>query len=162
MSRLTREFEYGTVHKSYLNPDGTLIIKRTSLFELLLLLNPFTLALFRTPPQTGEQPLQSSNNRRLQEILTQAEFVAEQSLLPYTVKSGDKEMLREEGVQFFGRSSSNPHLQFVKLPDGWKKVRTSSSEWTHLIDDDGKKRATIYYRRLPNKEQEAYMNIVDI
>jgi hypothetical protein len=34
----------------------------------------------------------------------------------------------------------------VALPTGWKKQRTSHSMWSNLVDDKGRKRASIFYK----------------
>lgn len=34
----------------------------------------------------------------------------------------------------------------VKLPKGWRKEATDHSMWSHLLDDKGRKRASIFYK----------------
>lgn len=34
----------------------------------------------------------------------------------------------------------------VTLPDGWKKVATDHSMWSHLVDNRGRQRASIFYK----------------
>ncbi len=45
----------------------------------------------------------------------------------------------------------------VQLPDGWKKVPTSHSMWTDLVDNNGMRRGTIFYKA-SFYDREAFIN----
>lgn len=54
--------------------------------------------------------------------------------------------LERYGVQFLEVIEDDPIFQEVILPQGWKKVPTDHSMWSDLIDDKGRKRASIFYK----------------
>jgi hypothetical protein len=47
----------------------------------------------------------------------------------------------------------------VVLPPGWKKVPTDHSLWTDLVDDKGRKRASIFYKAA-FYDREAFMSFI--
>lgn len=50
------------------------------------------------------------------------------------------------GFKFHGPVEGDGLFQYVTLPDGWKKVETDHAMWSHLVDDKGRKRASIFYK----------------
>lgn len=46
----------------------------------------------------------------------------------------------------------------VEMPAGWKKVPTEHSMWSHLLDDQGRKRASIFYKAA-FYDRSAHMNL---
>lgn len=57
-----------------------------------------------------------------------------------------KTVLEAAGVKFLGPVEGDDLFQYVELPKGWKKERTSHPMWSKLIDDKGRERATIFYK----------------
>lgn len=57
-----------------------------------------------------------------------------------------KVILEAAGVKFLGVVEGDDMFQRVELPDGWKKVATSHSMHSNLVDDKGRKRAGIFYK----------------
>lgn len=47
---------------------------------------------------------------------------------------------------------------YVEFPLGWKKVPTEHSMWTDLVDAEGKKRASIFYKAA-FYDRDAFVNI---
>lgn len=84
-----------------------------------------------------------------QEARGQADFV-ESTTLPTEYNTYDKYdpegILKSFGVVFLGPVEGDPMFQYVNLPKGWKKKPTSHSMWSELVDDKGRKRASIFYK----------------
>ena len=81
-----------------------------------------------------------------QEARGQQEFAAN-STLPRSGNSWNsscREQLEEMGI-VFGEDVDDLFVE-VKLPEGWKKVPTDHSMWTDLVDEKGRKRASIFYK----------------
>lgn len=78
-----------------------------------------------------------------QEARGQRDFIASESL-PKDFNVGTREQLESMGV-VFGDSIDDLFIE-VQLPDGWKKVPTNHSMWSDLVDDEGRKRAAIFYK----------------
>lgn len=57
-----------------------------------------------------------------------------------------KAILKKAGVKFGKVVEDDPLFQYVELPEGWKKVSTDHSMWSELVDDKGRKRASIFYK----------------
>jgi hypothetical protein len=59
-------------------------------------------------------------------------------------KECPKEQLEKLGFVFIG--NHDDIFYKVEMPVGWKKVPTDHSMWSDLIDDKGRKRASIFYK----------------
>lgn len=79
-----------------------------------------------------------------QESNGQKSFVSS-TTLP-TNLNGGKEALEADGVKFLGDVEGDSIFQYVELPEGWKKVATDHSMWSDLVDDKGRKRASIFFK----------------
>lgn len=66
--------------------------------------------------------------------------------LPTEMEQEDKEALEAAGCKFLGPVDGDALFQYVQLPVGWKKVPTEHSMWSHLIDEKGAVRASIFYK----------------
>ncbi len=75
-----------------------------------------------------------------QEARGQQQFV-NTSTLPIEVRNGTYEA---HGITV-GEPVDDLFVS-VTLPDGWKKVPTSHSMWSDLIDEQGRVRASIFYK----------------
>lgn len=65
--------------------------------------------------------------------------------LPTEMKSSDREVLENAGVMFGTKVEGDDLFQYVDLPTGWSKEPTSHSMWSYLVDDKGRRRASIFY-----------------
>lgn len=54
-------------------------------------------------------------------------------------------ILEAAGVKF-DKHDGKSMFRGATLPQGWKKVRTGHSMWSHLVDDKGRVRAEIFYK----------------
>lgn len=78
-----------------------------------------------------------------QEAQGQSDFVANDTL---PIKCNHCKRTELEGMGIvFGESADNLFVN-VQLPDGWRKERTDHSMWSDLLDDKGRKRASIFYK----------------
>lgn len=78
-----------------------------------------------------------------QESAGQQSFVSNDTL-PTDLRG--KEILEAAGVKFLGVVEDDDMFQYVELPDGWKKVPTDHSMWSNLVDEQGRVRASIFYK----------------
>jgi len=67
-------------------------------------------------------------------------------VLPTECSEDDRKALEAAGVVFGSKVAGDDIFTHVTLPAGWKKQRTDHSMYTDLIDSDGKKRASIFYK----------------
>jgi len=75
----------------------------------------------------------------------QKSFVNSETL-PIDMQDDARTVLEAAGVKFLGVVEDDPMFQYVELPNGWKKVATGHSMWSDLVDDKGRKRASIFYK----------------
>lgn len=79
-----------------------------------------------------------------QEAAGQATFVAQESL-PKRIMDITREQLEALGFQF-GEDLDDLFVT-ARLPKGWKKeAAPDHSMWSYLIDENGKRRASIFYK----------------
>jgi hypothetical protein len=81
----------------------------------------------------------------LQEARGQRELVRRASL-PTEVYGGGQELLEAAGVVFGEPYADDPIFRPVTLPEGWRLKPTEHPMWTHLLDDKGHPRASIFYK----------------
>jgi len=80
-----------------------------------------------------------------QETQGQKSFVNSETL-PVQISAEDRRILEDAGVKFGEKVEGDNLFQYVELPEGWKKVPTDHSMWSNLVDDKGRKRASIFYK----------------
>lgn len=78
-----------------------------------------------------------------QEAAGQQSFV-KSTTLPAEIRG--KEILEAAGVKFLGPVEGDDLFQYVELPEGWKKEPTDHSMWSKLVDEQGRERASIFYK----------------
>jgi hypothetical protein len=102
-----------------------------------------------TTKQAHDDPLMTllstmgSGGIERQEARGQQELVKSESL---PAKCRDREALEAVGVKFGQPYPDDPLFCDVVLPAGWKKQATDHSMWSHLLDEKGRKRASIFYK----------------
>lgn len=67
-------------------------------------------------------------------------------VLPTKGLQNIKEVLEAFGAVFGDGVEGDPLFRHVTLPAGWKKVATDHSMWSNLVDEKGRKRASIFYK----------------
>lgn len=89
-----------------------------------------------------------------QEARGQRELVAS-TTLPIKFNVGTREELENFGVVY-----GEPDGLFapVQLPEGWRTEATDHSMWSNLLDDKGRKRASIFYKAA-FYDREAFVNV---
>jgi hypothetical protein len=65
-------------------------------------------------------------------------------VLPKNCNSCNRKQLEKMGIVF--REDADDLFVYATLPNGWKKQSTDHSMWSDLIDDKGRKRASIFYK----------------
>jgi len=84
-----------------------------------------------------------------QEAQGQSSFVGSDTLptdMGFNKDYNTKAILEAAGVKFLGVVEGDDMFQYVELPEGWKKVATSHSMHSKLVDDKGRERASIFYK----------------
>ena len=99
----------------------------------------------------------SSHAIESQEAQGQTELV-NSDVLPTKISEDGKERLEAAGVVFGKICDGDELFQDVTLPEGWEKQPTEHSMWSELIDDKGKKRASIFYKAA-FYDRKAFMQI---
>ena len=89
--------------------------------------------------------------------------LVESDTLPTDMTCSDgydpKRVLESVGMKFLGPVEDDELFQYVEPPKGWKKVKTDHPLWSKLIDDRGRKRASIFYKAA-FYDRSAYMIIL--
>lgn len=84
-----------------------------------------------------------------QEARGQQELV-NSSQLPVKVNSRLERSIKEQyalmGIKVIDYSKGDTMFYDAELPQGWKKVATDHDMWSKLLDDRGRKRASIFYK----------------
>ena len=87
-----------------------------------------------------------SNAIELQEKQGQGSFVKSETLPDDLGGPKNKKALEACGVKFLGPVDGDDMFQRVELPAGWKKVPADHSMWSYLVDEKGRRRASIFYK----------------
>ena len=84
-----------------------------------------------------------------QEAQGQKEIV-KSSQLPTKVNSPRGVNIEEQyalmGIKVIGKTQGDELFLDVELPNGWKKEATDHSMWNKLVDDNGRERASFFYK----------------
>jgi len=92
-----------------------------------------------------------------QEARGQRDFVANETL-PVKINGGSREQFEAMGIVFLDRGHGDDLFVPVHLPQGWKKVPTDHSMWSDLVDDKGRKRASVFYKAA-FYDRDAFMGV---
>ena len=79
-----------------------------------------------------------------QEARGQQDFITTETLPKECNSRTTREQLEQMGI-VFGEDADDLFVN-VRLPAGWKKVPTSHSMWSKLVDEQGRERAAIFYK----------------
>lgn len=80
-----------------------------------------------------------------QEARGQRELV-NADVLPTKGTWDNKPIWEAMGIKLGDRVASDDMFTHVELPAGWSKRATDHSMWSELVDDKGRKRASIFYK----------------
>jgi hypothetical protein len=78
-----------------------------------------------------------------QEAAGQKDFV-NNSTLPIECHNCTRDQLEQMGIMY-GKSVDDLFVNVV-LPEGWQKEATDHSMWSYLLDDKGRRRASIFFK----------------
>lgn len=93
-----------------------------------------------------------------QEARGQSSFV-NSTTLPSNVRGENaRETLESYGVKFLEVVDGDPMFQHVELPEGWSKQASDHAMWSYLVDDKGRKRASIFYKAA-FYDRDAFLNL---
>lgn len=81
--------------------------------------------------------------------------------LPVDIDPISRAKLESAGVVFGAVSKGDPMFRTATLPAGWRKAATSHSMWSDLLDENGDKRAAIFYKAA-FYDRSAHMYSVDV
>jgi hypothetical protein len=72
--------------------------------------------------------------------------LVESDTLPRAVLGEDRALYEKLGFTFAGPVPGDDLFVFATLPPGWKKERSGHAMWSHIVDEQGKKRVAIFYK----------------
>lgn len=75
-------------------------------------------------------------------------LVQSQARLPKMMDDEDRKALKKAGVKF-GKVQDDGLFVQAKLPPGWRVLPTDHALWSDLVDDRGRKRASVFYKAAP-------------
>lgn len=78
------------------------------------------------------------------------------AVLPRQINHGSLQQFEQMGI-VFGEIVDDLFIR-ATLPDGWKKVPTDHDMWSHLVDDQGRERASIFYKAA-FYDRDAFMSL---
>ena len=79
-----------------------------------------------------------------QEKQGQRDLVYGRNRLPKNMQRCTKSQFEQMGIQFVGEHDDL--FYDVVLPDGWKINETQHSMWSKLVDEQGRERASVFYK----------------
>jgi hypothetical protein len=79
--------------------------------------------------------------------------------LPTKIDAASKTALEVAGVKFGEPTPGDPLFRSATLPKGWQVKPTDHSMWSDLLDETGKKRASIFYKAA-FYDRDAFMRVV--
>lgn len=85
----------------------------------------------------------------VQEAAGQRSFVNSDTLPTRRNDYGDansQAVLEAAGVKFGEVVERDPMFQYVELPQGWRRQGSGHDMWSYLLDEKGRKRASIFYK----------------
>jgi hypothetical protein len=83
---------------------------------------------------------------RMQEAQGQRELLHAEQLPIHGLLGADRDAFEAMGIKILDTPSKDSLFCHVELPNGWKKVATDHVMWTDLVDDQGVRRAKIFYK----------------
>lgn len=89
--------------------------------------------------------LGASESIYAQEAAGQRDLV-ESTTLPSEISDEDRKALQKHGVRFGKQVNDDPLFTYAFLPDGWQIKPSDHSMWSYLLDDKGRRRASIFYK----------------
>ena len=92
-----------------------------------------------------------------QEAQGQNEFV-NSAVLPKKINGGNRAEFEAIGIVFHDPVEGDPLFINCTLPQGWTKQKTDHSMWSNLVDEQGKIRATIFYKAA-FYDRDAFMSL---
>lgn len=97
----------------------------------------------KDPMRTLARLMFQANPIERQEAQGQRELV-HSALLP--VDGSDHPDMQAMGIEWGEPANGDPLFRHAKLPAGWSKRATDHSMWSEIVDETGKKRASIFYK----------------
>lgn len=79
-----------------------------------------------------------------QEAIGQAQLVNSEAL-PTDTDGTDEEFIAL-GFAFSEPNPDDPMFRLATLPEGWRKVADEHPMWSHILDEDDRKRVSIFYK----------------
>ena len=82
--------------------------------------------------------------------------LVDSEVLPHKFNSGTREQFEKMGIVF--GEKADDLFSYVTLPSGWKKKATDHNMWSKLVDEQGRERASIFYKAA-FYDRDAFLNI---
>ncbi|MFD9950540.1 hypothetical protein ACFWYW_57570 [Nonomuraea sp. NPDC059023] len=94
------------------------------------------------------------------EMQGQREFV-NSSVLPSRLNHGSEDELTTLGFTFGDKVDGDPLFRHATLPPGWKREGSEHAMWSHIVDELGRKRVSVFYKAAVY-DRDAFLNIVSV
>lgn len=75
--------------------------------------------------------------------------------------NGPREDYEAVGFRFGDPDPSDPMFMPATLPDGWKREGSSHAMWSYLVDEHGRRRASIFYKAA-FYDRDAFMSLTTV
>ena len=72
--------------------------------------------------------------------------IVNSTVIPTRINSGSEEELTALGFKLGDKVQGDPMFRSAELPDGWKREGSDHAMWSHIVDDLGRKRISIFYK----------------
>lgn len=111
------------------------------------------------PPNNASDDLSSRIDATIKRAREEWQTVIASDRLPTEMGASDKrEALERAGVVFGDVVQGNEMFTYVTLPEGWTKVETDYIQLTDVVDEKGRKRATLFFNN-DDDERIVHTNI---
>jgi hypothetical protein len=72
--------------------------------------------------------------------------IVNSTVIPTQINSGSEEELTALGFKLGDKVQGDPMFRNAELPAGWKREGSEHAMWSHIVDDLGRKRISIFYK----------------
>lgn len=90
----------------------------------------------------------------------QRELVAS-DVIPTQIMGGGEDDLTALGFQLGDQVDGDPLFRRATLPEGWKREAADHSMWSYIVDEQGRRRCSLFYKAAPY-DRRASISIVTL
>ncbi|MER7361851.1 hypothetical protein [Nonomuraea wenchangensis] len=87
--------------------------------------------------------------------------IVNSDVIPVRINSGSEEDLTALGFKLGGKVEGDPLFRYAVLPDGWKRQGSEHAMWSHIVDELGRKRISIFYKAA-FYDRDAFLGVMTV